>query len=180
MGKKEIYTKANKLVCQTGTRKPEAIAREAGIKIYEEPAFNKLLGMYTYRWKHRMIFLNPQMEDAVRQMVIAHELGHDALHRELAKEGLKEFSLFHIEDQTEYEANAFAAHILLEDDKIIEIANAEYDAVQASRILDVDINLLMIKLKEMNQMGFHFRVPFETDRKFLGKIDGMTNQCFHQ
>ena len=115
MDSKAIYQKANALVRQTGTRDAEKIAKEIGIWIYNEPSFDALLGMYTFRWNHRLIFLNPRMDHYLRQMVIAHELGHDSEHRERAKasaDGLKEFTLFQMKDTTEYEANAFASHIL--------------------------------------------------------------------
>ena len=85
MDSKAIYQKANALVRQTGTRDAEKIAKEIGIWIYNEPSFDALLGMYTFRWNHRLIFLNPRMDHYLRQMVIAHELGHDSEHRERAK-----------------------------------------------------------------------------------------------
>ena len=46
---------------------------------------DKLLGIYTYRWKHRIILLNDKMDEIMAKMVCAHELGHDALHRDLGK-----------------------------------------------------------------------------------------------
>lgn len=53
-----LYKRANALVQQEGTRDAERIAREIEVWIFEEPSFDKLLGMYTCRWNHRMIFLN--------------------------------------------------------------------------------------------------------------------------
>ncbi len=88
-----IYKKANSLVKRIGTRDTRQIASELGIKIYYEN-YDDLLGMYTYRWKQRMIFLNNNLDDPMRQMVLAHEIGHDIFHRNLASDGLKEFELF--------------------------------------------------------------------------------------
>lgn len=180
MGKDQIYQKATALVRKTGTRLPELIAKEIGIKIYDESSFKKLLGMYTFRWNHRMMFLNSNMEYYLRQMVIAHELGHDALHREIAKasgKGLQEFSLFDIKSKTEYEANAFAAHILLDNNRVCEMVKSGFNAVQASRLLGVDVNLMMIKLKEMNRMGYNLNIPYKSDSKFLGRLDCGTSSC---
>ena len=59
MNSKAIYQKANALVRQTGTRDAEKIAKDIGIWIFDEPSFQDLLGMYTFRWNHRLIFLNP-------------------------------------------------------------------------------------------------------------------------
>lgn len=62
------------------------IASELGIYVHFIDDFNELLGMYTYRHKERHILLNSRMEDMVLQMVCGHEIGHDSLHRSLAKE----------------------------------------------------------------------------------------------
>lgn len=100
-----IYSKATEMVKQTGTRNPMKIASEIGVMLRYSEEFDKLLGLYTYRWKHRIILLNDKMEEIMARMVCAHELGHDALHRDIAKgEGLKEFVLFNMKDTTEYEA----------------------------------------------------------------------------
>ena len=114
-----VFKQANSLVRQCGTRDPLKIAKEIGINIYYEDAFTDLLGMYTFRWNHRMMFLNPKMDTRLCRMVAAHEIGHDCRHRDLAKDGaLQEFVLFNMKDTTEYEANAFASHILLDSDQV--------------------------------------------------------------
>lgn len=84
------------------------------------------------------MLLNQRMSYYLRQMVIAHELGHDSQHRDRAKaseDGLKEFSLFQMKDTTEYEANTFAAHILLDNDEVYHYACSGYDVVQISQIM---------------------------------------------
>lgn len=168
----QIFKQANNLVRQCGTRDALKIAERIGIKIYYEPAFTNLLGMYTFRWNHRMMFLNPRMESYLLQMVAAHEIGHDARHRNLAKmDGLREFVLFNMKDTTEYEANAFGSHLLLDNDKVYELAKQGYDVVQISSALGSDINLMLIKLQEMNKLGYNFNIPFTPDSKFFRKIE---------
>lgn len=61
------------------------IARELGIHLHFLDNLNDLLGMYTYRHKERHILLNSNMEYLIMQMVCGHEIGHDTLHRDLAK-----------------------------------------------------------------------------------------------
>lgn len=166
-----IYRKADNLVRQVGTRDAERIANEIGICIYIEDSFEELLGMYTFRWNHRLMFLNQRMNAYLRKMVIAHELGHDALHRDKAKQGMKEFTLFSIKDTTEYEANAFAAHILLDSDEVYHYAKMGYDVEQMSRTMGTNVNLMLIKLQEMNRLGYDdLRVPYDLDSKFFRKI----------
>lgn len=165
----KIYKKATKLVQKIGTIDALDIADELGIKLYYEN-FENMLGMYSYRWKHRFIFLNNNLDGSMLQMVLAHELGHDIFHRDLASNGLKEFALFDIRSITEYEANAFAAHVLLKNEDVLSLARAGYDVAQIASNLNSHINLLLIKMQEMNRMGFDFNVPYQTSGNFMGKI----------
>lgn len=169
-----IFKQANSLVQQCGTRNTEHIARDLGIRLYDEPEFTDLLGMYTFKWNHRLIFLNPKMDHYLRQMVIGHELGHDGRHRELAKtNGMKEFTLFNMKDTTEYEANAFAAHLLLDSDEVYRLAKQGYDIVQMAHIMNSNINLMLIKVQEMNKLEYHLRdVGMNADSLFFRKIKG--------
>ena len=164
-----IYKKANSIVKRIGTRNTLQIAGELGIKVYYEN-YQDLLGMYTYRWKHRIIFLNNNLDDYMLQIVLGHEIGHDTYHRDLAVTGLKEFTLFNMKNDTEYVANAFAAHLLLDNDEVLELARDGYDIVQIASILHSDINLLLIKMLEMNKMGYNFNVPCSPESDFFKKI----------
>lgn len=110
------------------------------------------------------------------RMVCAHELGHDVLHRDIAKgEGLKEFVIFNMKDTTEYEANAFAAHLIIDDDDIYSMSKDKYDVVQMAKMLNVNINLVLIKLQELNKLGYDFRVPCEADSFFFRKPKTLTS-----
>ena len=170
-----IYSKATEMVKQTGTRNPMKIASEIGVMLRYSDELDKLLGLYTYRWKHRII-LNDKMEEIMARMVCAHELGHDALHRDIAKgDGLKEFVLFNMKDTTEYEANAFAAHLIIDDDDIYSMSKDKYDVVQMAKMLNVNINLVLIKLQELNKLGYDFRVPCEADSFFFRKPQTLTS-----
>lgn len=164
-----IYKKANSIVNHTGTRDALKIASEIGIKIYYGD-YQDLLGMYTYRWKQRIILLNNNLDDYLRQMVLGHEIGHDIYHRDLAETGLKEFTLFNMKNDTEYVANAFAAHLLLDNDRVLKLAMDGYDIVQIASILNSNINLLLIKMQEMNKMGYNFSVPSHPESNFLKNI----------
>lgn len=164
-----IYKKADALVKITGTRDVKQIAGELGIKIYYEH-YNGLLGMYTYRWRQRMIFINNNLDEHMSQIVLAHEIGHDLFHRNLASNGLKEFELFDMKNITEYEANVFSSHLLIDNDEVLALARDGYDIVQISSMLNSNINLLLIKMQEMNKMGYNFNVPYHPEGDFLKKI----------
>lgn len=168
----EIFRKANRLVQSCGTRDAVKIAQMSGIYLHHIEGLSELLGMYTYRNKERHILLNARLDDIHRQMVTAHELGHDALHRAAAKEGsgLQEFSLFYMKSRMEYEANAFASHILIDTDDLINCLKEGYDVVEASSKFSVNINLMLVKLAELTRLGFDFNIPYIPSSNFLGKI----------
>lgn len=80
------------------------------------------------------------------QVVGAHELGHDQLHRDIAEVGFQEFELFRMSNSTEYGANASAAHLLTDMDDCIELVRNGYDVVTTAKTMNTEINLLLIKL----------------------------------
>lgn len=166
-----IYKKANSLVQMHGTRNTIKLAQASGVEVIQVDYFNDLLGMYVYRWKHRAMFLSDRMDEYLMQMVAGHELGHDAYHRELAKgEGMKEFELFRMQSSTEYEANAFAAHLLIDTDDCLDYVRNGYDVVQIAKAMNSEINLMLIKLQELNRLGYHLRIPFEPRSDFFKNI----------
>lgn len=168
----EIYKKSKKIIRATETHDAIKIAKQLGIEVISVNYFNNLLGMYTYQYRSRFIFINSNMDEYLTQMVVAHEIGHDLFHRELAKgNGLKEFELFRMQkNTTEYEANAFAAHILLDTDKFIELAHEGYDVAQIAMQMNTEINLALIKLQELIRLGYDLRMPMDTRGDFLKKI----------
>ncbi len=168
----EIYQKATSIVRSCGTRNTLKIARELGIYVDFIDDFDNLLGMYTYRHKERHILLNSKMEDMTMQMVCGHEIGHDIFHRDLAKgnNAMPEFVLFDMRTRHEYEANAFAAHLRIDDDELIEYLREGYDVVQLSSMMSTNINLMLIKLNEMNRMGWRLNLPYVPHSDFLKNV----------
>lgn len=168
----EIHRKANQIVRRCGTRDTLKIARELGIYIHYLNDFDQLLGMYTYRHKERHILLNANMEEMLTQMVCGHEIGHDTFHRDLAKSeaSLPEFVLFDMRTRHEYEANAFAAHLIIDDDELIHNMKEGYDVVQLSGIMGTNINLMLIKFNEMNRLGYNLNLPYLPNSDFLKNI----------
>ena len=148
-----IYKKANKLVELHETRDTIKLAKASGVEVIPVDCFNNLLDEY------------------LTLMVAGHELGHDVYHRELAKgEGMREFELFRMQSSTEYEANAFAAHLLIDTNECLEYARNGYDVVQIARAMNSEINLMLIKLQEMSRLSYNIRVPFEPKSDFFKNI----------
>lgn len=147
-----------------------ALAQELGIHVEFADDYKNLLGMYFNRWHHRFIFLNSRLDEDWLPMVLAHEIGHDQLHRELAKTGLQEFELFRMNSRTEYEANAFAAHLLLDSDEVYDALREGLDIASVAQSMHCNINLVLIKLNEMHRLGYDIRLTDTADSAFFKKI----------
>lgn len=90
-----LYQAGSRLIKRCGTRDPFAIADDLGIKVMECDNFGPLKGMYRVIQRNRFIFINGDLPERMRQIVCAHEIGHDQLHRHLAKGGaIREFMLY--------------------------------------------------------------------------------------
>lgn len=164
-----IYEKAN-LLRDKGYRDLESLACGEGIRVYRED-FRDLLGMYTCIYDLGFIYLNCRLEGPLESMVFAHEIGHDQLHRDQVQGTLLlENALFDTTSRTEYEANAFAAHLLLDDNEILEHLREGMDLAAVSKLMNVNENLLLIKLTELKRLGMDLRLPFEPDSLFFQKI----------
>lgn len=172
-----IYKRANRLVNKYGTRDPEEIALGENIRIYDDD-IGRMMGLYTFLENHRVILVNSELEDEWYSLIVAHELGHDRLHRAYAKNhgGLQEFVLYNLKNKMEYEANAFASHILLDNDEVYDLAIQGYDVFQMSKLLDTHMNLLLIKLTEMTRLGYDMSLPCSADGRFLRKLKGCGRQ----
>ena len=168
----EIYRKANQIVQKSGKRDALQIARNSGIYLHFVEEFKNLLGMYTYQQKERHILLNANMDEILMNMVCAHEIGHDTLRREKAKgkSVLPEFVLFDMRTAVEYEANAFAAHVLIDDEELFFYLQQGYDVAQLSAVMNTNINLMLVKLNELNRMGRKYHLPYVPNADFLKNL----------
>ena len=53
---------------------------------------------------------------------------------------------------------------------VYDLARSGYDVVQIAQQMGSDINLMLIKLQEMNKMGYDFNIPYDPDSRFFRKI----------
>lgn len=172
MDSNEIFKQADDIVRKYNTRNAVDIAEALGLKVMYRSDFKNLLGMYVYKWHRGIIFINDKLEPYLEQMVMAHEIGHDRRHRDIsAQQGLQEFSLFRMNNsRIEYEANVFAAHLLIDSEEAAFYAQSGYDVLQTAAAMNSDVNLMLIKFQEMTKLGYNFNIPYQPDSKFFGKI----------
>ena len=155
----EAIQKANRIVRQCGTRNADRIANELGLIVMPRD-FTRQKGAYMVIERNRYIFINKNLHPVMHDIVLLHEIGHDCLHRSEAIKvgGLKEFNIFDMGDQRmEYEANMFAAQIALPDDEVLDYIYTGYDVGQIALAMRSDINLVALKVAELNTRGYRFR-----------------------
>lgn len=151
-----IYALAMQIISKYMTRDPFEIAESIGILV-KEADIGRQQGFFRYIDDVPCIFISSRLNVFQRLIVCAHELGHFFLHSEIAKEKvLREFGMFNMKDLVENEANVFAAELLIDENELIEHLEDGYTVFQTASMLGYNIDLLYIKLKEMNRRGYNF------------------------
>jgi len=164
-----ILQLADRILLRAKTRNPYEIANNLGIHLMFTN-LGSLNGFYKLESRNRFIVINSNLPDHIQRLVCAHEIGHDQIHRILARHVfLQEFMLYDMKSRPEYEANLFASEILLDDDDIEVHARMGYDFDQIARMLYTDKNLLAIKMQAMNLKGYNYNIPIAYKSGFLGQ-----------
>lgn len=134
---KSIIEKANKLLGKLGTRDPFEIAKAMDIELIVKE-LGALKGFYKTIYGIPFIFLNKSLDKKTARIVLAHEIGHHILHKEFAAFGFEETSLFSPASRREYEANLFAAEIMISDADVEE--SLEYGGTVQSLALNLAVS----------------------------------------
>lgn len=174
-----IKDMADAIVRKYDTRDPVKLAGMLGIHIYYLSDLNELLGMYTVVNRRRCILINSRLSKRLMNLVLAHEIGHDRLHQRLCSESsFREFQVLDVTSRPEYEANVFAAHILIDQDRLESLLREGLDVLQISCAMDINVNLLLIKLNEMRRSGADYDMSFVPPGDFLKKVS-LHEACDH-
>lgn len=151
--------KANRIIRLCGTRDPYTIAADLGIEVVPCD-FKRQRGAYKVIKRNRFIYINDNLNEVLKRIVLYHELGHDTLHRREAVRvgGFKEFEIFNMADnRMEYEANIFASQLELDDAEFLEYCERGYDVQQIAAAMHSDINLIALKADTMISQGYRLR-----------------------
>lgn len=171
-----LFSLPRQLIIEHGTCDPFTLAERLNIYVRFFTA-KKQKGFCTNILKNFFIYINENMSWQMQRMTCAHELGHILLHRDqLGRDEkghfkkLVEMELFDITNRTEYEANLFAANLLIDEERLLEMLKEGYDIVFIASSFDVNVNLLAIKLAEIKKEGLAIQLPFTPDKRFMGRI----------
>ncbi|MBQ3074828.1 MAG: ImmA/IrrE family metallo-endopeptidase [Clostridia bacterium] len=145
---------ADALCEKYGCRNPFDVAEAEGVILRFCPEFQTLRGMYKVILGQRFIFLNGNMKRREARQVLAHELGHDALHREMAKDSIvQDHFLLDMTLKPEYEANLFAAQMLYGDEKVLSLLHAGKSTSECAALLGAPMPLFELKMKILEEKG---------------------------
>ena len=118
-----------------------------------------------------VILLNSGLKTGLKRVVLAHEIGHVVLHQELAElRGFHDFDLFGMKDSTEYEANVFAAELMLDTEEVLDLLNQDMAFFDAASTLGVPPELLDFKFRVLKNLGYAINPQMICNGDFLKKI----------
>ena len=174
-----ISCRTDALIRKYKTRDPFELCDALGIRIRLKDLGTAIKAYYFCQSRIRNIVLNTRSGETVQRVLCAHELGHAVLHGELAAmRGFSELELFDATSRTEYEANMFAAELLIDNGELSELlADGESSFFTAAGKLYVPAELLDFKLRIMKSKGYRIEAPYIARSDFLKEdIPG----CFGQ
>lgn len=167
----EIIHKKAKALRKREERSLMDLAEAIGLHVYLRQDFDHLYGMYVIIQRRRCIFLNANLDELETSWVLAHEIGHDQLHKDLAlQNGLQDLVLLDMKSKPEYEANAFAAHLLIGDEEIDDLVYQGASLLEMAQSLYVPLELVQIKLREMVKLGKDYPLPDAPKANFIGHL----------
>ena len=166
----DIYELTNELTKKYRTRDPFSLAESLGIDV-DCADLGSLKGFYIVYSRNRFVVLNKSLTESLSRIILAHEIGHDRLHRSIAENGgLKESSFFDMKSKPEMEANVFAANLLITDKEVINYGEDGYTAEDMAKDLYVPYPLALIKINDMIKRGYELALPYMPRADFLGEM----------
>lgn len=173
----ESYRIARQILRKSGgSRNPEIICECLGITLEDNFDLVNLKGMYSSANRHRTIFLNRRLTGYLRRFVLMHEISHDQIpeHRKRARNSpYRELQFFGGKDTSEREANAVAAHVLIDNDLMIELIQEGRTLQQIACVMEVPQDLVLIEIEDYSKThpDFIVNLPRESRGNYLKDYD---------
>ena len=168
MKRNYIYDCVYELIDRYNTSDPFELMKHLGIYC-ESSNLEHLKGYCVIIHGIKFIAINENLSRIERKIVAAHELGHIILHSDKLKAAAHEdMNIYHVTDKTEYQANMFAAELLIDDDEVDDLAKTEgIDFCSMAKTLYTNPQLLTFKLFGMAKRGYNYHFPIPPHSDFL-------------
>lgn len=133
--------------------------------VTESFAFSNLKGFCFLNCRTTYVVINGNLTDSEKRIVAAHELGHIVLHKDHLKLApMKDSILYDMTGKLEYQANSFAADLLISDAEIRSLLKEEeMDYFEACHRLDTAPDLISFKLFNLNKRNTSYNLPLPTN-----------------
>lgn len=166
-----IHDTVSNIIKKFDTRDPFNICSNMNIHIYYKDLGSSLKAYYFYHSRIKNIIINVNSQGPMTRVLCAHELGHAMLHNNPKAVCLfKETELFDVTGLAEYEANLFAADLLIPDSELMPLmANPDKTVFNIAQDLCVPVELLEFKLHVLKSNGLYINLPYISNGKFLNK-----------
>lgn len=169
MNKNYIFEKTEQLSRKYKTRDPFELLDYLHVVVFETDRYKTLKGYCFLSCRTMYVAINNSLSDAEKRIVAAHELGHIILHRQQLKLApMKDTLLYDMTSSMEYEANLFAADLILEDHLIEELSrNEDADYFAMCQALYVTPDFMSFKLFSLIKRGHTYNMPLNLNSNFL-------------
>lgn len=150
-----INKKVNNLVRKYKTRNPIELLEVLGAVVGESSAYTRLKGYCFMSCQTIYVMFSSILSEEEKRIVAAHELGHIVLHRKQLKMApMSDNRLYNMIDETEYQANLFAADFLISDEDVAELSkNEDLDYFSFCSSLYATPELMSFKLYSLMKRG---------------------------
>lgn len=132
------------------TNDPFKISTSLGLNIMYRD-IGSLKGMSIVIKRNPFILINQNLHPAMRRVICAHELGHLLLHRGLLSEAalIRRSTQMHLDERPEYEANLFAAALLIDEREAVSLLRDGYSTTEIGKIMHIHPNFVTILLHSL-------------------------------
>lgn len=125
------------------------IANQLGYTVISTNFENDISGMVVNSKSERAIYINNNDTPERQRFTIAHEIGHILLHHVEQNEYFVDYRNKEIYDTKEFEADNFAANLLMPREKSIEIWQRTYDVDDFAKTMKVSRAAASIRLMNL-------------------------------
>lgn len=117
-----------------------------------------MLGLLSLYFDKPLILINRQLDKQTKQMVCGYALGHYLEHQLLMDlHTLNKFLTIKDKHILLYEHNAFTSHLMLDSEEVYQMTKRKMDAAQIADAKRIHINLVLVKLLELHNLGYDLR-----------------------
>ena len=169
MSRLYVYQKVEKLVRKHGTRDPFELLDALRVQVRFYFDLHRTKGFSRYFLRQYFVGINGNLSEEEQRIVAAHELGHIVLHAEALRDSpLFDTAVYDKRSITEYEANLFAADLLIRDEDILgAVSDPDSSFGSLCSTLDTVPELMNFKLLSMKKRGIDVPLFSECNSLFL-------------